>query len=373
MMAKFIRHCPTIPMKKKVLIIMGSTGTGKSKLSISIGSHFPSEIINSDKIQVYKGLDIITNKITHSDRQRVPHHLLGIVDDPDIDFTMSEFCHRAHEALTLITQRGNLPIIVGGSNNYLEALIEDPNHAFHTNYDCCFIWLDVSLPILFDYLDLRVDKMLEAGLLDEIREAFVPGVDYSRGVRRAIGIPELDQYIKFEREDNIEEAYKEKLLKEAIQSTKENTNKLAKAQLRKIHRLKNEIGWDINKIDATKVFEAIIQGEEHEKLWEETVFKPSLDIVKTFLDKEEENNNYNNNMRVHEKWPYFQLSVSDGHEGEGIRGVKSFCLPRHNPTSLKFCLSIAPQVPTKFYINKFSISCHVSLVPTITSPSLKFF
>ncbi|RHN44050.1 putative transferase [Medicago truncatula] len=54
--------------KNKVLFILGATGTGKTKLSINLGPHYPAEIINSDKIQVYKGLDIVTNKVPESER-----------------------------------------------------------------------------------------------------------------------------------------------------------------------------------------------------------------------------------------------------------------------------------------------------------------
>jgi hypothetical protein len=62
----------TLTEKKKVLFILGATGTGKTKLSINLGTQFPSVIINSDKIQVYKGLDIVTNKVKESERCSIP-------------------------------------------------------------------------------------------------------------------------------------------------------------------------------------------------------------------------------------------------------------------------------------------------------------
>ncbi|KAK7295800.1 hypothetical protein RJT34_18712 [Clitoria ternatea] len=271
-------------MKKNVIFIMGATGTGKTKLSIKLGTKFPSEIINSDKIQVYKGLDIITNKIPHSQRCSIPHHLLGVIDDPDYDFTVDEFCNNVLDALNLITQNGHIPIIVGGSNTYLEALVEDPKIAFRSKYDCCFIWLDVSLDVLFQYLDMRVDQMMEDGVVDEIRDAYEPEVDYSRGIRRAIGVPELGQYFQMEKEFGDDDVKKEKMLQRAIKSTKENTCKLAKMQLYKIHRMIYELGWKMMKIDSTKVFEAVLKGEDYEHLYQEIVFKPSLKIVQKFLE-----------------------------------------------------------------------------------------
>ncbi|KAH1156741.1 hypothetical protein GYH30_051513 [Glycine max] len=268
--------------KKKVLFIMGATGTGKTKLSINLGTQFPSEVINSDKIQVYKGLDIITNKVPESERNGIPHHLLGIIDDPDYDFTVDDFCKHVLIALDLIIENGHLPIIVGGSNTYLATLLEDPNIAFRSKYDCCFIWVDVSLLVLFQYLDKRVDEMLDKGVVDEIRETFVPGADYSRGVRRAIGVPELGEYFLVEKKID-DETKKEKMLQGAIARTKENTCKLAEAQLLKIHKMNYEFGWGMTKIDSTQVFEAVLKGMDYKHLYHEIVFKPSVDIVKRFL------------------------------------------------------------------------------------------
>ena len=219
------------------------------------------------------------------ERCAIPHHLLGIIDDPDHDFTADDFCKHVHAALDLIIENGHLPIVVGGSNSYLEALVDDPNNEFRSKYDCCFIWLDVSLPVLFPYLDKRVDEMVHAGLVDEIREAFVPGANYSRGIRRAIGVPELDHYFQVEKETNVDEAHKEEVLQHAIRGIKENTHKLAENQLMKIHRMINELGWAMTRVDSTKVFEAVLRGEDYKHLYQEAVFKPSVEIAERFLEE----------------------------------------------------------------------------------------
>ncbi|XP_058741827.1 adenylate isopentenyltransferase 5, chloroplastic-like [Vicia villosa] len=269
--------------KKNVLFIMGATGTGKTKLSINIGIQFPSEIINSDKIQVYKGLDIVTNKVPESEQCSIPHHLLGIIDDPDYDFTVNDFCKKMVETIDAIVENGHLPIIVGGSNSYLQVLVDDPIYAFRLKYNCCFIWVDVSLSILFPYLDKRVNEMVEAGLVDEIRDFFVPGANCTTGIRRAIGVPELQHYFEIENVKGIDEGHKEKILKEAISKMKENTCKLAENQLLKIDTMVNKLGWNMHQIDSTKVFEAVLKGENYQQLHQEIVVKPSLKIVKRFL------------------------------------------------------------------------------------------
>ncbi|XP_054814985.1 adenylate isopentenyltransferase 5, chloroplastic-like, partial [Prosopis cineraria] len=270
------------PCKNKVVFIMGSTGTGKTKLSIDLGSHFPSEIINADKIQVYKGLDIITNKIPESQRRGIPHHLLGIIEDPDFDFNPTHFCDHVISAIEHITKQGHIPIIVGGSNTYLECLVEDPTLDFRSKYDCCFLWLDVSLDVLFPYLDKRVDEMVDAGLVDETREYFMPGADYSAGIRRAIGAVELDEYFKVESDLNVDDSYKQELLKDALQRMKKNTHTLAQVQLSKIRRINNELSWGLHRIDATKVFEAVLNGNAYQNLWKDIVFNPSKEIVRRF-------------------------------------------------------------------------------------------
>ncbi|XP_027109642.2 adenylate isopentenyltransferase 5, chloroplastic-like isoform X2 [Coffea arabica] len=266
--------------KNKVIFIMGATGTGKSRLSIDLATQIPAEIINSDKIQVYKGLDIVTNKVTEKEREGVPHHLLGEVE-PDSDFTTRDFCYEALSAIDRILDSGRFPIIVGGSNSFLEALVEDPLYKFKSRFACCFIWIDVSPPVLFSYVSKRVDQMVDAGLVEEVGEIFDPEADYGRGIRRAIGVPEMDEY--FRAEAKMDETSKETLLASAIEEIKSNTCKLACRQVEKIQRLKNELRWPINRIDATVVFEKT-SAEEADNAWNMCVFDPCMKILSPFLN-----------------------------------------------------------------------------------------
>ncbi|KAL4038719.1 hypothetical protein IC575_002343 [Cucumis melo] len=261
--------------KEKVVFVIGATGTGKSRLSIDIATQFPSEVINSDKMQVYHGLDIVTNKITKQEQCGVPHHLLGIIN-PFLDFSASNFSDMAMLSLDAISSHDRLPIIAGGSNSYIEALI-DSN--FRLKYECCFLWVDVSMQVLQSFVSERVDKMVANGMVDEAEKFFDPARDYSRGIKRAIGVPEFDSY--FRCRSLLDEEAQEKLLEESIAKVKEHTCKLALKQLGKIQRLRNIKGWNIHRLDATEAFTK--QGKEAEEAWNKLVTIPSTTIIDQFL------------------------------------------------------------------------------------------
>ncbi|KAF5462620.1 hypothetical protein F2P56_018609 [Juglans regia] len=271
-----------VPQKhrEKVVIIMGATGTGKSKLSMYLAKCYEAELINSDKMQVYEGLDIVTNKVTEAEQCEVPHHLLGILD-PYADFAVERFCEMALVSIESILSRGRLPIIVGGSNTYIEALIDGEEYKFRSKYDCCFLWVDVSLAEHQSFLSIRVDQMVENGMEEELRKMFDPNVDYSKGIFRSIGVPEFDQY--FRTEPHLEKETRKKLFRKGLSEMKENTCQLARRQQEKIHRLKDVKGWDMHRLDATEVFRK--QGKEAEGAWKDLVATPSKRIVDQFLNK----------------------------------------------------------------------------------------
>ena len=263
-----------VRQKEKVVLVMGATGTGKSRLSIDLATCFPSEIINSDKIQVYEGLDIVTNKITKEEQRGVPHHLLGI-QHPNSEFTANDFCDMASIAIESITGREQLPIIVGGSNSYVEALVDK----FGSRYDWCCLWVDVSMPILHPYVAQRVDQMLHNGMVNELRPFFSPSGDYSRGIRRAIGVPEFDLY--FRCEATSDEESRQRLLQEAISEVKVNTCKLACKQFERIQRLMSVKRWRMHRVCATKVFQ--MHGKEADDAWRKLVAESSARVVAQFL------------------------------------------------------------------------------------------
>ncbi|XP_057805202.1 tRNA dimethylallyltransferase 2 isoform X1 [Salvia miltiorrhiza] len=108
--------------KHKIVVIMGATGSGKSKLAIDLASHFPIEIISADSMQVYQGLDVLTNKVPAHEQKGVPHHLLGTIS-PNVEFTAKDFRDSAIPLIDEIWSRNRLPVLVGGTNYYIQALV----------------------------------------------------------------------------------------------------------------------------------------------------------------------------------------------------------------------------------------------------------
>ncbi|PIN17367.1 tRNA delta(2)-isopentenylpyrophosphate transferase [Handroanthus impetiginosus] len=265
--------------KAKVAVILGTTGAGKSRLSIDLATIFGGEILNSDKIQMYKGLNVISNKIKDEERRGVPHHLLGIID-PDDDFTAHDFVNHVSLTVDAITKKGSFPIIAGGSNSFIKALVID-DIQFQSKYECCYLWVDVPMPILHPFLEKRVDKMVERGLVKEAREFFNPKGDYTYGIRRSIGVPELDEY--FRKETLVDSATSAELLAEAIRQIKENTCKLASRQLRNILRLAQQLEGRIHRLEATEAF--LRRGTDADEAWDRLVLGPSIKILARFLSE----------------------------------------------------------------------------------------
>ncbi|XP_071739304.1 adenylate isopentenyltransferase-like [Rutidosis leptorrhynchoides] len=295
--------------RSKIVVIMGSTGSGKSRLAIDLSKRLPinCEIINSDKMQVYSGLDITTNKVTLQDQLNVPHHLIGSVDPTRDVFTLNDFRKLGSDIINDVKSRRGLPIVAGGSNSLVYSLVVkkfDPKSdvfngpepepiSTELRYDCCFIWIDVSLPILNQYLSNRVDDMMETGMFEELGEYFRSG-DYEKvgrtGLGESIGIPEFENYfnkyppgLRTGEGSDSEEEYDE-----AVKRIKDNTCQLAKKQVSKILRLR-DAGWDVNRIDATEAFKAVLTAEyggaKVAEIWEKQVVEPSMKIVKHFLDE----------------------------------------------------------------------------------------
>jgi tRNA dimethylallyltransferase len=108
--------------------VVGPTASGKTDLALALADRLAVEIVVADSRQVYRGMDVGTAKATPSDRRRVPHHLLDVVD-PDEPFTVADWVERARTAVAEIAGRGRLPLLVGGTGLYVAALVDGHDYA----------------------------------------------------------------------------------------------------------------------------------------------------------------------------------------------------------------------------------------------------
>lgn len=298
-------------MNKKydVVAIVGPTAVGKTALSIRLAKMLDGEIINGDSMQVYKGLDIGTAKITTEEMDGVVHHLLDI-KEPTESFSVAEYQQLVRAKIEEINARGKMPIIIGGTGLYVQSVLYDfqfnekqvdeqaraayykeleklgpdamherlqrvdPAAAadIHPNntrrviralemaeltgdsraseehqrgdvpmYEHLIIGIDMDRAKLYERINMRVDIMMEQGLLEEARSLYDAGIRDTQAVK-AIGYKELFAYF----EDR-------STLPEAIEAIKQNSRRYAKRQLT-YFRNKMEIEWIGHDFDEVKKY-----------------------------------------------------------------------------------------------------------------------
>ena len=115
-------------MAKKVLVITGPTATGKTALSVALAEKLNGEIISADSMQIYKGMDIGTAKVSPEETRGIPHHMVDIAD-PRESFSVSRWVDMAAEACEDIFARGKTPIIAGGTGLYIDSLLSGRDFA----------------------------------------------------------------------------------------------------------------------------------------------------------------------------------------------------------------------------------------------------
>ena len=109
--------------EKKLIVILGPTGSGKSEMAVKIAQKIKGEIISADSRQIYKGMDIGTGKITTKEMKGIPHHLLDIAL-PNKIFNVVQYRKLALKAMNKIFKKGKIPILCGGTGFYIQAVID---------------------------------------------------------------------------------------------------------------------------------------------------------------------------------------------------------------------------------------------------------
>ncbi|MCR4596658.1 MAG: tRNA (adenosine(37)-N6)-dimethylallyltransferase MiaA [Lachnospiraceae bacterium] len=273
----------------KLIIIAGPTAVGKSDLGVELAIRMGGEIISADSMQVYRHMDIGTAKITEEEMRGIPHHMIDIIE-PVEPYHVYDFKQRAQAACKEIYGRGHIPIIVGGTGFYIQALLYDiefsgqgqddemraelqaiadeqgpealhrilaeldpdtaatlhPNNVKRTiraieyarqnsdtifehnavqrerrsPYDFRFYLLDDDRQAVYERIDARVDRMIEAGLEDEVRGLQDMGCKADMTSMQGIGYKQMLMYIDGEIS-----------LDEAIRLIKRDSRHYAKRQL----------------------------------------------------------------------------------------------------------------------------------------------
>jgi tRNA dimethylallyltransferase len=275
-----------------LLAIVGPTAVGKTALAIALAQALGGEIVSADSRQVYRQMDIGTAKPTPAERAAAPHHLLDVVD-PDQDFSLGVYQDLAFVAISDIAARGRLPLLVGGTGQYLAAVLHgwniprvapqpelratlereaqeygaaalharlaqidpaaaagilpsnvrrviralevyqvtgQPISAQQTRQTPPFragtLWLALPAPALYARIDARVDAMVAAGLVEEVRGLLGQGYGWELPSMSGLGYREFQPYFAGQ-----------STLEEAIQRLKYNTHAFARRQPNWFRRL----------------------------------------------------------------------------------------------------------------------------------------
>ena len=289
---------------QKVLVIVGPTASGKSAFGIECAKAFNGEIISGDSIQIYRGLNIGSAKISQDEMSNIKHHLIDIKDANET-YSVKEFQERGRSLIEEISLKNKLPIIVGGTGLYIKALLydyvffdeeekdnpydelsnediydvllkEDPAslEKIHINnrkrlvralnvlrkhktgiadiaskqehkllYDAKIIGLTLDRDSLYERINMRVDKMIEDGLIEEIQGLLDSGINFSNQSMQGIGYKEFKEFFNGE-----------KTLDECIASVKSNTKHFAKRQYTWFKNQMN-LNWYEDKDSAKKDIE----------------------------------------------------------------------------------------------------------------------
>ncbi len=288
--------------KKPLIIIAGPTAVGKTNISIKLAKALSGEIISADSVQVYRGLDIGSAKITKEETEGVPHHLIDILDPAD-DFNVAVFKDLVYEAVEKIYAKGRIPIMVGGTGFYIQAVLKDVDfsegaadedyraelsefaningaEALHDRlskidpeaaeaipagnvkrviralefykvtgmkisehnktqaerpsvFDTRFFVLTDERELIYKRIDERVDLMMKAGLLDEVRSLYESGIPREAVSMQSLGYRQIMDYLDGDCD-----------LEEAVYQIKLQTRHFAKRQITWFKREKEAIWVD---------------------------------------------------------------------------------------------------------------------------------
>ena len=280
-----------------IIAIVGPTGVGKTRMSISLAKKYSAEIISVDSMQIYKKMDIGTAKVTKEEMDGVVHHMIDI-KNPEEDYSVFDYQKDARGVLDKLISEGKNVIIVGGTGLYLKALLynyefkENNNRKdfsrytneelydmvknidkvskIHVNnrqrlesflnnhenndkivsdkciYDAKIIGLTTNRDSLYEAINDRVDKMVSDGLIDEARYFYDNNIN-SKAIKTAIGYKEL--YLYFDNKISLDDA---------IELIKKKSRNYAKRQYTWFNNQMNVKWFNIDKNDFDNTIKSVV-------------------------------------------------------------------------------------------------------------------
>ena len=224
--------------REKLIVILGATSTGKSSLALTLAENFDTEIISADSMAVYKNFNVGTAKPTQAELERVPHHMIDILDAEE-KFSVGEFVRRARPIISELNRRGKIPIVAGGTGLYIQALVEGYelgegksliSHYKRTGeliYDAIVFGLTTDRAELYDRINRRTEKIFADGLIDEVKNLLASGISPTAQAMLGIGYKEAVEYLQGGA-----------TLNETISKVAQATRNFAKRQLTWYRRMK---------------------------------------------------------------------------------------------------------------------------------------
>ncbi|XP_078460658.1 tRNA dimethylallyltransferase isoform X4 [Lampetra planeri] len=276
------------PGRLPLLVILGATGTGKSKLAIEMARRFGGEVISADSMQVYRGLDIITNKVTEEEQKMCPHHMISFVDPLVTNYTVTDFRNKALPIIEGLFAKRKLPIVVGGTNYYIEALLwkvlldskVDRATAEEGGSDG---WredrkeaLERSDPTELHRMLSKVDPAMAARIHPhDVRK--LARHDYEHGLFQSIGFKEFHGFLTRPAECRPEQ--EAVLLQQGVEALKLATRRYARKQNKWVkNRFLKRPGPAVPPVYGVDVTDV--------SRWEDTVLEPALRMLSSIVKSE---------------------------------------------------------------------------------------
>lgn len=253
--AKFWGLSAELYQKPKIVVVLGPTAAGKSDLAVKIAKNFNGEIISADSRQIYKGMNIASNKITKYEKQGVPHYMLDIVR-PNEEYNLYNWQKNAFENIEKILSKNKLPIIAGGTGLYICSILQnyDLNPKEPKLRDCPYDFLVFGLSPdrakLYQKINKRVEKMISNGSITETKRLYKKYPNKKLVALSGIGYREIIEYINGKIS-----------LESAIEKIKQNTRHYAKRQMTWFRRMENQgikIHWNKNDKEIEKTIKQFI-------------------------------------------------------------------------------------------------------------------